>query len=627
MNSLTEDQVRDKANQILRFENSDNVISGVGQLTSFNTLGESLPLNPWKGNNNKPDGWYFPKDKNEPALILETKSTRKQLNDKTIDELKKNMSYTLNYYQEVLGILYNGKTLKTFCNTKPGSMTIMPLHTASKLQNKEYYLKILTDKPIDVQKIYNLTKKINDSLKFDFGIQDLYDRMIFTASALVAQRYGASLKPDYSFNAMRSTIIDALNKSLINDKQQNIKLDALVEVYEDIKMNYPENNKAVNKFINNVIQISQSINSSHWRGEDVMGIFFNEFNRYKSKSDNGQVFTPDHITNFMYRLINVHMEDSVFDGACGSGGFLTKAMANMMQESGGSSTNEAKEIKKHRLYGIEIDKRVYALAAANMMIHKDGRTNIFHGNTMSEEAQKWIRKISWKNGDKTDNLSDLQKYRITKVLMNPPYEKKYKPIDILNAVFDNVPNHTDAAVLLPDHKLEKGPKLKVQRLLKHNRLTKIIKLPKETFSEGVSVSVFIFRTGETTEKHEIFTCEIQKDGLETIKNQGRQDIKNKWPNIEEFWVKTIEKLDVTADKSCKWITPDLKNNKNLSFPIPEKPFKISEDDFMKKVMDYQMFKQKIGVKEFNENVLKEIIYHSAIIENNDEITISSQKRI
>lgn len=48
---------------------------------------------------------------------------------------------------------------------------------------------------------------------------------------------------------------------------------------------------------------------------------------------------------------------------------------------------------------------------------------------------------------------------------------------------------------------------------------------------------------------------------------------------------------------------------------------------MKKVMDYQMFKQKIGVKEFNENVLKEIIYHSAIIENNDEITISSQKRI
>ncbi len=57
MNSLTEDQVRDKANQILRFENSDNVISGVGQLTSFNTLGESLPLNPWKGNNNKPDGW------------------------------------------------------------------------------------------------------------------------------------------------------------------------------------------------------------------------------------------------------------------------------------------------------------------------------------------------------------------------------------------------------------------------------------------------------------------------------------------------------------------------------------------------------------------------------------------
>ena len=120
------------------------------------------------------------------------------------------------------------------------------------------------------------------------------------------------------------------------------------------------------------------------------------------------------------------------------------------------------------------------------------------------------------------NLSDLKKYRITKVLMNPPYEKKYKPIDILNAVFDNVPNHTDAAVLLPDHKLEKGPKLKVQRLLKHNRLTKIIKLPKETFSEGVSVSVFIFRTGETTEKHEIFTFKLQ-NGSESLQLLNQKD--------------------------------------------------------------------------------------------------------
>lgn len=55
--------------------------------------------------------------------------------------------------------------------------------------------------------------------------------------------------------------------------------------------------------------------------EDVMGIFFNEFNRYKKKSESGQVFTPDHITSFMYRLIEVNQNDKVLDAACGSGAF------------------------------------------------------------------------------------------------------------------------------------------------------------------------------------------------------------------------------------------------------------------------------------------------------------------
>jgi type I restriction-modification system DNA methylase subunit len=47
-----------------------------------------------------------------------------------------------------------------------------------------------------------------------------------------------------------------------------------------------------------------------------MGIFFNEFNRYKSKSESGQVFTPDHITSLMYKLIEVNKDDYVLDQTC-----------------------------------------------------------------------------------------------------------------------------------------------------------------------------------------------------------------------------------------------------------------------------------------------------------------------
>ena len=39
--------------------------------------------------------------------------------------------------------------------------------------------------------------------------------------------------------------------------------------------------EVINQFILDVITISDNINSDNWNGEDVMGIFFNEFNRYK----------------------------------------------------------------------------------------------------------------------------------------------------------------------------------------------------------------------------------------------------------------------------------------------------------------------------------------------------------
>ena len=60
---ITEDVVRDKAKSILRFDIEEkDVIQGVGQLTTFNQLG-------FKGINDKPDGWYLPKNKNEVAIM------------------------------------------------------------------------------------------------------------------------------------------------------------------------------------------------------------------------------------------------------------------------------------------------------------------------------------------------------------------------------------------------------------------------------------------------------------------------------------------------------------------------------------------------------------------------------
>ncbi len=599
--NLTEDEVRDGytddegfhngAKQILEFDKSEkDVTQGTGQLTTFKQLGFNC-----ENNNHKPDGWYLPKNKNQVAIILETKSTEQDISlDKWKEELFNNIKIAKKKYKEVVGILYNGKTQRVFLNFEENK------DVPDELQTKLYYIDLFSNQEIDTQKIYTTTKRINDLLHFKFMVNDYYDRMIFTACALVAKRYGAWLDKGRDYATLHNSILNTLSKSLDDAIKQNQKLKLLLDKYSAIQMSITTNQKAIDSFIECIEDISDMINSRHWNGEDVMSIFFNEFNRYKGKSENGQVFTPDHITSLMYKLIEVNKDDRVLDAACGSGAFLTKSMAYMVQEAGGITTIKAKEIMTNQLFGIEIDPRVFSLACANMLIHKDGKTNLEQLDSTSDEACKWIKSK-----------------KITKILMNPPYERKYHPEIIIKNVLNNCPKNTKMAILLPDKKLEKFSAKWRKDIFSNHRLLKIIKLPEKTFDEGVTVSIFIFEVGIPQNNKEIFTCYIEEDGLERVKNQGRQDIKHRWKKIENYWVDVISKQ--SGNSTIKWIDPNICQ----SYQVDVKPFEINEEDFLKQMMDYVMFKENVDAREFADKVSNKIIYLSDISrQSNNDVLVS-----
>ncbi len=578
---MTEDEVRDLAGKILKFENTDKVQSGVGQLTSFNQLG-------FNGIKDRPDGWYLPKNFEEPAIILETKNSNQKL-ENFLDEVIKNCDIVSTKYNKVIGILYNGIDVIVLKNNEV-------IEAVDTLQNKDYYLSLFKVNKIDKQKIYGLTKKINDCLHTEFGIKNLYHRMIFTACALVAKRYGAMLIKGMNYPTFHTLIHSTLSKSLEDSRRQNQKLDILLEVYSEIKMNSTENQEAIDNFIEWISEISECVNSDYWNGEDVMGIFFNEFNRYKKKSESGQVFTPEHITSLMYRLIDVHQDDRVLDAACGSGGFLVKSMSNMIKESGGIQSDKAKKIKSQQLFGIEFDREIFALACANMLIHKDGKTNLEQLDSRTLKAGEWMREK-----------------KITKVLMNPPFERKYGCLKIVENVLDNVPQHTMCAFILPDKKLEKDNSASI---LKHHQLQKIVKLPEKVFSEGVTTSVFIFEAGIPQNNKEIFGCYIEDDGLETVKNQGRHDIKDRWQEIEDRFVDVVHKQN--GDDTIQWIKP----SEHLSYQMPEKEFEIYEEDFTKTMMDYIMYQEGIDVKVFSDKLIEKVMYSSCVAEDGEDYVIT-----
>jgi len=581
----TEDQVRDEAKTILGFdEKLDGVEQGTGQITTFNQLG-------FKGISDKPDGWYLPKDTTKTAIILETKAEGVDVTKEQYEtELRKNVEIAGGKYKNVVGILYNGEDTKVFKYTKKGkSWKYIDKDIASSLQHKDYYLKLFNYK-VDKQKIYNLTKRINDCLHFKFVINDLKQRMIFTACTLVAKKKGAYIVEGMDYEALKITTLNKLKTDLEEDLKKNLKLQYLYASYEKIDMNDRSDQTAVNDFIKWVTEIADCVDADNWNGEDVMGIFFNEFNRYKTKSENGQVFTPDHITSFMYRLLEVNKEDKVLDATCGSGAFLVKAMCNMMKEAGGQDTNEAEKIKNEQLFGIEWDKEIFALACANMLIHNDGKTNLACMDAKSEEAKEWI-----------------EQKEITKVLMNPPYEKKSKCMEIVKNVLDAVPKGTKCAFIMPDKRLEKEMKDKKygNKVLKDHTLLQIIKLPESLFF-GVNIftSIFVFEAGKPQNGKNIIGYYIEDDGLETVKNQGRQDIRDRWQELEDYWVHAIHDGEDTRFSTKQIINPA----EHLSYQMPQKPFEVYEEDFMKTMVDYQLYLQGVDVKELADKLGKQQLY-------------------
>lgn len=588
---MTEDEVRDRARELMGLSAHGAAKCGVGQLTTFNQLG-------FPGVADKPDGWYLPDNRADAALILEAKSSGHTLGRPDIDELLKNVRIAQARYGKVVGVLYNGNETRAFIN---GEEVEVPVE----LQRVDYYLSLFEAGGIDKELIYRLTACINNCLHYQFGIKNLYHRMVFTACALVAQRYGAGLERlrDMGYATFHTAIHSTLSKSLEGSRKQNAKIDVLLEEYSGIKMNTTDNQRAINDFIGWVVEISECVNSSEWRGEDVMGIFFNEFNRYKKKSESGQVFTPEHITDFVYRILEVGKDDCVLDATCGSGGFLVKAMANMIHEAGGMKTKKAGEIKSAQLFGIEFDREIYALACANMLIHKDGKTNLEQMDARTEAAGKWMRSKP-----------------VTKVLMNPPYETKHGCMDIVENVLDSVRAHTPCAFILPDKKLEKASKAQVDRILRHHRLRKVVKLPEDLFfGIGVTTSVFIFEAGVPQSGKEFFACHMESDGLVTVKNKGRHDVYGKWSAIEAHWVGVVERQ--SGDETCQWVDPA----KHLSYQAPRKPFEVSEEDFRKAAMDYLMFQHGLDAKELGRKLLGAAMYSSSVGADGDFVTVSMRK--
>lgn len=141
------------------------------------------------------------------------------------------------------------------------------------------------------------------------------------------------------------------------------------------------------------------------------------------------------------------------------------------------------------------------------------------------------------------------------------------------------------------------------------------------FGVGVTTSIFVFESGKEQDGKSIIGYYIEEDGLETVKNQGRQDIRDKWPEKEDYWIRAIHNGEEPLYGTRQIINP----KEHLSYQMPELPFEVFEDDFVKTIMDYEMFQRRIDSKEFGDALLQKVLYGSEVNITGDNVSIKIHK--
>ena len=218
---------------------------------------------------------------------------------------------------------------------------------------------------------------------------------------------------------------------------------------------------------------------------DLMAEMYSTFLKY-ALSDGaqlGKVLTPPYITNLMAHILDINKESRVIDLATGSAAFLVAAMDIMVTDANrefGKGTQKAKEkikeIKEEQLLGIEIDAKMYTLAATNMILRGDGSTHIFKADTFKLD------------------ISLLDDFQADTFLLNPPFSADYNGLLFFEHGLDHMKKGGKAAVIIQDS-VGAGEAVDVfNRVLSKHRMLASIKMPADLFvpNANVQTSIYVF---------------------------------------------------------------------------------------------------------------------------------------
>ncbi|UJS22796.1 N-6 DNA methylase [Thiothrix winogradskyi] len=280
----------------------------------------------------------------------------------------------------------------------------------------------------------------------------------------------------------------------------------------------------------------------------------------------GEYYTPRPLIRAMIQVVQPRIGERIYDGACGSAGFLCEAFNYLRYDAAGNSaklsTAQLQQLETKTLYGKEKKSLAYVIAIMNLILHGVDAPNIIHTNTLAE------------------NLADVQeKDRYHVILANPPFGGKERP-----EIQQNFPIKTGetaflflqhfikylkakgrAAVVIKNTFLsnsDNASKALRQELLENCNLHTVLDCPSGTFiGAGVKTVVLFFTKGEPTQQ-------VWYYQLDPGRNMGKTNPLND-NDLKEFIA--LQSTFADSDKSWSVKIADVdKDSFDLSVKNPNK---------------------------------------------------------
>jgi len=274
------------------------------------------------------------------------------------------------------------------------------------------------------------------------------------------------------------------------------KIAGLIRMTFEDANNYMKNGTLMRQVINKINRIDFNASDDRHMFGDIYEKILKDL---QSAGNAGEFYTPRAVTQFIVEQVNPRLGETIFDPACGTGGFLVCAIEHLRKQA---KTEGDERTIQECFAGIEKKHLPHVLCMTNLLLHGiDVPSNVRHDNTLARPLRDWS-----------------PKERVDDIVTNPPFGgmeedgieanfpaefRTRETADLfLVLIMKLLKPGGHAGLVLPDGTLSgEGVKTRIKEaLLAECNLHTIVRLPNGVFNPytGIRTNLLFFTKGQPT---------------------------------------------------------------------------------------------------------------------------------